>query len=61
MLEYFSRGKAVSLDTYITANTQASVRLPWAYLRVPSPIKSNKILQTKIVAPAFGAFKVFCA
>lgn len=53
--EYFSRGKAVSLDTYITANTQASVRLPWVYLRVLSPTKSNKFLQIKKVAPAFCA------
>lgn len=37
----------MSPDTYITANTQASVRLPWLQLRLLSPTKSNKILQTK--------------
>lgn len=33
MLEYFSRGKAVNLDTHITANTQTLVRFPQVYLR----------------------------
>lgn len=33
VLEYFSRGKAVNLDTNIKANTQASVRFPQVYLK----------------------------